>query len=90
VERLSAATNGPAAAAGPATRSSNSSTPRALPFTPLADALGFVPLPAKYFVFLGSVTFAYLGLVQRVKRRPMGTDPAARRTALVASSVPSI
>ena len=42
-----------------------------LPFTPLAAALGFVPLPGAYFVFLGGVTLTYLVLVEVVKRRLM-------------------
>jgi len=42
-----------------------------LPFTPLAPALGLVPLPGAYFVFLGGVTLTYLVLVELVKRRLM-------------------
>ena len=38
-----------------------------LPFTPLAGALGFVPLPGTYFLFLAGVTLTYLGLVEVVK-----------------------
>jgi Mg2+-importing ATPase len=41
----------------------------ALPFTPFAPALGFVPLPAGFFVFLAAVTVTYLALVEVVKRR---------------------
>ena len=55
-----------------------------LPFTPLAATLGFVPLPAAYFVFLGAVTMTYLVLVELVKRRLMrrllGTPGAAPAT----------
>jgi P-type Mg2+ transporter len=40
----------------------------ALPFSPLARPLGFVPLPASYFAFLGGATLAYLGLVELAKR----------------------
>jgi Mg2+-importing ATPase len=40
-----------------------------LPFTPLAGPLGFVPLPPGFFLFLGAVTFTYLGLVEVAKRR---------------------
>jgi len=40
----------------------------ALPFSPLAHALGFVPLPAAYFGFLALATAAYLALVEGVKR----------------------
>ena len=43
-----------------------------LPFTPLAPALGFVPLPPAYFVFLAAATVTYLALVEMVKRRLFG------------------
>lgn len=43
-----------------------------LPFTPLGQALGFVPLPAGYFVFLVTATLTYLALVELVKRRLIG------------------
>jgi Mg2+-importing ATPase len=36
----------------------------ALPFSPVAGALGFVPLPAGYFLFLVVATITYLLLVQ--------------------------
>ena len=39
-----------------------------LPATPLAHVLGFVPLPATYFVFVAIATIAYLGLVEYAKR----------------------
>lgn len=42
-----------------------------LPFTPLAEVLGFVPLPFYYYVFLGAATVVYLGFVELVKRRLM-------------------
>ena len=42
-----------------------------LPYTPLAASLGFVPLPASYFAFLGGVTVAYLAVVEAMKRRLM-------------------
>ena len=42
-----------------------------LPFTPLAAALGLLPLPGAYFLFLGGVTMTYLVLVEVVKRRLM-------------------
>ena len=44
----------------------------ALPYSPLAGPLGFVPLPASYFVFLGGATFTYLVLVEFIKRRLLG------------------
>jgi hypothetical protein len=40
-----------------------------LPFTPLAAALGFVPLPATYLLFLVGVVTTYLLLVEASKRR---------------------
>ncbi len=43
-----------------------------LPFSPLSGFLGFVPLPAGYFIFLLATTLLYLGLVEIVKRRVMG------------------
>lgn len=39
-----------------------------LPFTPLADALGFTPLPGLYFLFLAAMSITYLLLVEVVKR----------------------
>ncbi|MCL5274099.1 MAG: magnesium-translocating P-type ATPase [Chloroflexi bacterium] len=42
-----------------------------LPFTPLAGALGFTPLPATYFIFLVAATSTYLLLVEFAKRRLM-------------------
>ncbi|HQZ38065.1 MAG TPA: HAD-IC family P-type ATPase [Vicinamibacterales bacterium] len=41
----------------------------ALPWTPLAGALGFMPLPWAYVGFLLAVLAAYLGLVEAAKRR---------------------
>jgi Mg2+-importing ATPase len=43
-----------------------------LPYTPLAPHLGFVPLPAGFFLFLAAATATYLLLVEAVKRRLMG------------------
>jgi Mg2+-importing ATPase len=43
----------------------------ALPYSPLARALGFVPLPADFFAFLAAATVTYLGLVELVKSRLM-------------------
>jgi Mg2+-importing ATPase len=42
-----------------------------LPFTPLANPLGFTPLPLTYFAFLAGMTALYLFLVELVKRRLM-------------------
>lgn len=44
----------------------------ALPYSPLARPLGFMPLPASYFVFLGGATATYLILVEFIKRRLLG------------------
>ncbi|MGB7217173.1 MAG: magnesium-translocating P-type ATPase, partial [Vicinamibacterales bacterium] len=41
----------------------------ALPFTPLAAALGFVAVPPAYFAFLATASVAYLLLVELAKRR---------------------
>jgi len=43
----------------------------ALPFSPLAPILGFVPLPRLYFVFVAGATATYLLFVQIVKRHLM-------------------
>ncbi len=43
----------------------------ALPYSPLAGALGFVPLPLPFFAFLTLATLTYLGLVELVKGRLM-------------------
>ena len=40
-----------------------------IPFLPGAGALGFVPLPVAYFVFLAAATVTYLAIVEFVKRR---------------------
>jgi Mg2+-importing ATPase len=40
-----------------------------LPYSALAGDLGFVPLPAAFFIFLTAATVTYLGLVELVKRR---------------------
>jgi len=40
-----------------------------LPFSPLAGRLGFVPLPAAFFLFLTGAVFVYLILVEIVKAR---------------------
>jgi P-type Mg2+ transporter len=43
----------------------------ALPYTPVAGALGFAPLPAGYFGFLLAVVGTYLVIVEIVKRKVM-------------------
>jgi Mg2+-importing ATPase len=40
-----------------------------LPFSPFASALGFVPLPGTFFLFLCGATLTYLLLVEAGKRR---------------------
>ena len=40
-----------------------------LPFSPLARPLGFVPLPALFFLFLAAAVISYLILVELVKAR---------------------
>jgi Mg2+-importing ATPase len=40
-----------------------------LPYSPLAPALGFVPLPSGYMIFVVLATGVYLALVELVKRR---------------------
>jgi len=40
-----------------------------LPYSPLADSLGFVPLPPGYLLFVVAATLAYLAIVEFVKRR---------------------
>jgi Mg2+-importing ATPase len=42
-----------------------------LPFTPLAELLGFVPLPPAFLLFVLIATVTYLGLVEIVKRKLM-------------------
>jgi Mg2+-importing ATPase len=56
------------------------------PFTPLASSLGFVRLPALYFVFLAVVTATYLAFVELVKRRLMRDEIRPRRIKGPASS----
>jgi Mg2+-importing ATPase len=41
----------------------------AIPLTPWAAALGFVPLPAAFFMFLAVATLTYLVIVEFAKRR---------------------
>jgi P-type Mg2+ transporter len=54
-----------------------------LPFSPLADVLGFTALPVGFFAFLGGATVVYLAVVELGKRRfYRGADegqPLARR-----------
>jgi Mg2+-importing ATPase len=39
-----------------------------LPYSPIAGVLGFVPLPGRFFLFLGVATLTYLALVEVAKR----------------------
>ena len=43
----------------------------AIPFTPLAGALGFVPLPLGFFLFLAAMTGAYLTAAELVKQQAL-------------------
>jgi Mg2+-importing ATPase len=43
-----------------------------LPFSPLANAFGFSPVPASYFLFLTIAVMSYLAIVEVVKRRLVG------------------
>jgi Mg2+-importing ATPase len=49
-----------------------------LPFSPLANILGFTPLPAPYFTFLAISTLTYLILVEMAKRRLFGQATTAQ------------
>ena len=55
----------------------------ALPFTPLAQPLGFTPLPVRYFLFLAAATVAYLLLVEAAKRHLLrrGSGTSTETTA---------
>jgi Mg2+-importing ATPase len=39
-----------------------------LPWSPFAHALGFVPLPGAYYLFLTLATVTYMSIVEVVKR----------------------
>jgi P-type Mg2+ transporter len=54
----------------------------ALPYTPLAARLGFVPLPASYLVFLLAAVTVYLLLVELVKRPFVRSKLLAQAPAL--------
>jgi Mg2+-importing ATPase len=49
----------------------------ALPFTPLAEDLGLVPLPSSYLAVLVVLVVSYLGVVEVVKRRVFGRSGMA-------------
>lgn len=54
----------------------------ALPFTPIAGRLGFVPLPPAFFLVLAGLVLTYLLAVEGVKRwfyRRLAAPPAPRR-----------
>jgi P-type Mg2+ transporter len=50
-----------------------------LPYTPLAEPLGFVALPAGFYAFLALATLTYLALVQVVKHRLMARVLSERK-----------
>jgi len=56
-----------------------------LPFSPLASALGFVPLPGGFFLFLVATTLTYLGLVEVAKRYLLGSARSYRSRVPIAS-----
>lgn len=51
-----------------------------LPYSPLAAALGFVPLPATYLAFLAATVTLYLGSVEVLKRWLYRTTRHQRET----------
>ena len=57
-----------------------------LPYSPLAGVLGFEPLPAGYFLFLGCATLTYLALVELAKRYLLGDARRYRHTVPIASA----
>jgi Mg2+-importing ATPase len=58
-----------------------------LPFTPAAAALGFVPLPGRFFAFLAAVVGSYLACVELAKRRLLRRyAPAPARAAQTGSA----
>ncbi|MET0167288.1 MAG: cation transporting ATPase C-terminal domain-containing protein, partial [Vicinamibacterales bacterium] len=50
-----------------------------LPWTPLAPALGFSPLPWAYVAFLVTVSAAYLAVVEAAKRRLVRHESSSER-----------
>src|SRR5262249_36157236 len=50
-----------------------------IPFIPQAAALGFVPLPPAFFIFLSVATCTYLVFVEIVKRRLMRQELGSNR-----------
>ena len=46
-----------------------------LPLTPLAELLGFAPLPPTYWLLLPILVVSYLAIVELTKRRLIGTSP---------------
>jgi Mg2+-importing ATPase len=61
-----------------------------LPFSPLAHALGFTPLPAAYFGFVAIATGVYLLLVEAAKqvllRQAAKANAAVPRKAVAAAA----
>ena len=56
----------------------------ALPFSPLAEPLGFVRLPVAVLLMLGAITIGYVAVTELAKprffgsRAPLVPDPARR------------
>jgi Mg2+-importing ATPase len=57
-----------------------------LPYSPLAGVLGFEPLPAGYFLFLGGASLTYLALVEIAKRYLLGAARKYRHRLPIASA----
>jgi Mg2+-importing ATPase len=53
-----------------------------LPFSPVADTLGFVALPAAFFAFLVAMIVIYLVVVEFAKRRFYRALPEGRPLAI--------
>jgi Mg2+-importing ATPase len=61
-----------------------------LPFTPVAPALGFVPLPPSFFVFLLVVVGTYLFFVEFAKRRLLARSSPAPEMETAPSRRPTL
>ena len=57
-----------------------------LPYSPLANVLGFTPLPAGFFLFLIAATFTYLLLVEIAKRFLLAGDRKYRHRVPIAGN----
>lgn len=57
-----------------------------LPYSLVAGVLGFVPLPARFFVFLAIATITYLALVELAKRYLLGNSRKDRHRVPIAGA----